>query len=108
MIRFSKLFVLTSILAFSASAYAQDYTLVIKDHAFNPAELSIPADTKVKITVDNQDATPAEFESHDLKREKIIPGKSKAIISIGPLKPGTYKFFEEFHEDTTKGVIVVK
>ena len=56
----------------------------------------------------NEDATPEEFESHDLNREKVIAGKSKGIVVIGPLKPGTYSFVGEFHEDTAKGRIVVK
>ena len=63
---------------------------------------------KVRLLVKNLDATPEEFESHDLKREKVIPGKSEATIIIGPLKPGTYKFVGEFHESTAKGSIIAK
>ena len=74
----------------------------------NPSELQIPAGQKVKLVVDNQDATPEEFESHSLNREKIIPGNSKATIFIGPLKPGTYEFFGEFHQETAQGKIIVK
>jgi hypothetical protein len=58
--------------------------------------------------VENRDSTPEEFESHSLKREKVIPGKSSATILIGPLKAGEYKFVGEFHEATAKGVIVAK
>lgn len=87
---------------------AETYTLVIKDHRFEPAELEVPAGQKIKLVVKNEDPTPEEFESHSLKREKIIPGKSQATLSIGPLKPGTYDFFGEFHEDTAKGQIVAK
>ena len=74
----------------------------------NPSELQIPAGQKVKLVVDNQDSTPEEFESHSLNREKIIPGNSKATIFIGPLKPGTYEFFGEFHQETAQGKIIVK
>lgn len=83
-------------------------TLTIKDHRFSPAEISVPAGSKVKLTIDNQDATPEEFESHDLNREKVIPGRSKAIIWIGPLKQGSYAFVGEYHESTAKGRIIVK
>ena len=60
------------------------------------------------ITVVNNDATSEEFESKTLKVEKVIPGKSKGIVRIGPLKPGRYPFVGEFHEDTAKGQIVAK
>lgn len=92
-----------------ASAAADDsYTLTIKDHRFEPAQLDVPAGKKLKLLVQNLDPTPEEFESHDLKREKIIPGKGQALISIGPLKPGTYKFVGEYHESTAQGRIVAK
>jgi len=74
----------------------------------NPAELEVPAGQKIKLLVDNQDPTPEEFESHSLNREKVIPGNSKAAIFIGPLKPGGYEFFGEFHQATAQGRIVAK
>jgi hypothetical protein len=58
--------------------------------------------------VKNLDPTPEEFESRDLKREKVIPGKGQATIAIGPLKPGTYKFAGEYNEKTAQGQIVAK
>ena len=84
------------------------YTISIKDHRFDPATLEVPAGKKLKLIVKNLDATPEEFESHDLKREKVIAGKSQAIMTIGPLKPGTYKFVGEYHEATAQGRIVAK
>lgn len=93
----------------AASAFAQEtYTIVIKDHRMSPTELEVPAGKKIKLLVDNQDPTPEEFESHSLNREKIIPGNSKATIFIGPLKPGSYEIFGEFHQDTAQGRIVAK
>ena len=58
----------------------------------------------------NQDATPAEFESKPLSREKVIPGKSTGIVNIGPLKAGRYEFVEEYHETEAgaQGTIVVE
>jgi plastocyanin len=93
----------------AAPASAQEtYMIVIKDHRMSPAELEVPAGKKIKLLVDNQDPTPEEFESHSLNREKIIPGNSKATIFIGPLKPGSYEFFGEFHQATAQGRIVAK
>jgi len=98
--------VLTASLApLSVRADEQDYKLTIRNHCFSPAELVIPANKKVKILVDNEDVTPEEFESYELNREKVITGKGKAVIFIGPLKPGAYKYFGEFHKDTAQGII---
>jgi len=92
-------------------AFAADkpeFTLVIKDHRFQPDVLEIPADQKVVVIVDNQDATAEEFESHELNREKVIPGNSKAKIFLGPLSPGEYPFFGEFNAATAQGKLIVK
>lgn len=85
-----------------------DYKLVINAHRFVPAELTIPAGVKIKLTVENQDATPEEFDSHPLNREKTIAGHSTATIYIGPLAPGRYPFTGEFHEATALGVIIAQ
>jgi plastocyanin len=101
--------VLLSFLLLSSGAFAADeMALTIKDHRFTPAELKVPAGKKIKLIVDNQDATPEEFESHDLNREKVIAPKSKATIFIGPLKPGTYKFFGEFNQATAQGAVIAE
>ncbi len=84
------------------------YEIVIKDHKFFPETLTVPAGEKIKLLVDNQDATPEEFESHDFNREKIISGKSKATIFVGPLEPGKYHYFGEFNMDSAKGYIIAK
>ena len=101
---------LLSLAAATAFAAADEFTLTIKDHAFAPKEITLPAGKKVKLLVVNQDATPAEFESKPLGREKVIPGKSTGIINLGPLKPGRYPFVEEYHENdaAAQGVIVVE
>ena len=91
-----------------ALAADPEFRLTIRDHRFEPAELRVPAGRKVKLVIDNQDATPEEFESHDLKREKVIPGKTRLPIFIGPLKPGRYGFVGEFNPNTAKGAIVAE
>ena len=60
------------------------------------------------LSIENRDATAEEFESHALGREKVIAGKSSAVIYIGPLKPGKYPFVGEFNEKTAKGMIVAQ
>ena len=85
-----------------------EFKLTIENHKFTPDTLTVPVGQKVKLVIENKDATAEEFESHALNREKVIAGKSTATIFIGPLKAGEYKFVGEFHEATAKGVIVAK
>jgi plastocyanin len=82
--------------------------LVIKNHRFEPAELKVPSGQRIKLVVHNQDATPEEFESHSLNREKLVPAGSKTTIYIGPLKPGSYAFYGEYNEATAKGAVVAE
>jgi plastocyanin domain-containing protein len=91
-----------------ATSRAQELTVTIKDHKFTPAEIKVPANKRVQLTVVNDDPTPEEFESHAMKVEKVIPGKSKAVVRIGPLKAGRYPFVGEFHEDTAKGTVIAE
>ncbi len=105
-----KLALFASIALISAPAIAEveTYTLTLKDHKFTPDTIEAPADTKFKLLVKNEDKTPAEFESDDFKREKIIKGGAEATINVGPLKAGEYKFFDEFNEKTAQGKLIVK
>ena len=91
-----------------AIAADDSFSLTIKDHRFEPSQLQVPAGKKLKLVVKNLDPTAEEFESHDLKREKIIAGKGQATINIGPLKPGTYRFVGEYHESTAQGQLIAK
>ncbi len=92
----------------SLAAVAQDFNLVIRNHKFEPEEIRVPAGKRVSIYVSNEDATPEEFDSSALKVEKIIPGKSKGLVRIGPLTAGRYEFMGEFHADTAKGVVIAE
>lgn len=104
----NRLLLIFLLLPLAAHAADADYTLVIKDHRFQPAELKVPSGKKIRLALDNQDATPEEFDSHELNREKLIPGHSTATIYIGPLAPGRYPFAGEFHQDTAQGVIIAQ
>jgi hypothetical protein len=83
-----------------------EFTLVIRDHRFEPARLEVPANIRVRLIVNNQDSTPEEFESYELNREKVIPGNTQATIFVGPLEPGEYSFFGEFNIQTAQGVLI--
>lgn len=103
-----KICFLALLLPFRVFAADADYSLVIKDHRFQPAELTVPAGSKIKLLIENRDDTPEEFESHALNREKVIAAHGKATLYIGPLEAGRYPFFGEFNEATAQGVIIAK
>lgn len=84
------------------------FEIAIKNHRFVPDVIEAPAGRKIKLIVHNQDKTIEEFESHDLKREKIVPGGRKINVILAPLKPGKYHFFGEFHEETANGYLIIK
>jgi plastocyanin len=99
---------LAALAAPTAAARAQEFNLVIRNHKFEPEEIRVPAGKRVSLYVTNEDSTPEEFESRALKVEKIIAGKSKALVRIGPLEPGRYEFIGEFNADTAKGVVIAE
>ena len=84
------------------------FVISIKDHVFEPVELELPAGERVKLVFKNLDPTPEEFESDDIGFEKIVLGGTQTSLYVGPLEPGTYNFFGEFHLDTAQGRLIVK
>ena len=95
----------------SFNVFAQDvasFKLTARDGVFEPTVIEVPAGKRFRLEVSNQGKTAMEFESRDLKQEKIIPPGGKATVTINALKAGEYKFFDEFHEKTGQGRIVAK
>lgn len=90
-----------------AAAQEAAFALKLSDHKFEPSTLEVKAGEKIKLTITNDQKQAAEFESHDFNREKIIPAGATVTVVVGPLNPGTYGFFDDFHKDT-KGTIVAK
>jgi len=87
------------------SLAGEPITLTIKDHRFTPEQVTAPAGERFQIEVANQDATPSEFESSELRVEKIVVGGGRISVMAGPLKPGSYKFFDDYHPDTAIGTL---
>lgn len=99
------LFLVSATPAFAQQA--SGIAMVIRDHQFVPGEVAVPAGVKVKVVVRNEQATPAEFESTSLHREKIVAPGAAISVYIGPLDPGRYEFFDDFHP-ATRGYIVAR
>ena len=69
--------------------------------------VQIPAGTKIELVVRNRDSTPSEFESTELHREKVVAAGQQISLFVGPLPPGRYAFFDDFHPQT-RGLLIVK
>lgn len=102
------------LLILATSANAKDDPTTVKEieinllnHKFEPDIIRIDNQQKIRLTIFNKDNTIEEFDSADLKREKIIPAGGHIHIMLAPLKPGRYEFMGEFHHETAKGVIIV-
>lgn len=85
-----------------------EYNLVLEGHRYSPAELVVPPGVRVRLVLENRDATPEEFESYALNREKVVAPSSKVVLYVGPLNPGRYEYFGDFNPDTARGWLVVK
>ena len=97
-----------SLLAIANPANADDSaSLTMTKSGFQPSTVTVKAGVKVKLTVHNAQSDAAEFESAELNREKVIPPGGTVTVYVGPLEPGSYGFFDEFHPAST-GRIVAK
>jgi high-affinity iron transporter len=84
------------------------FLLSFHNHRFVPDHLRVPANVRFKILVTNTDATADEFESTDLNREKLVAPGQTITVFLGPLSPGSYQFYGDFHQDTAQGVLVAQ
>ena len=98
-----------ALLLFAGPALADPPQIAIslKDQQWIPSEVPVPANTKVELLVKNEGTTPAEFESTRLHREKIVTPGRQISVFVGPLAPGSYEFFNDFHPQT-RGHLIVK
>ncbi|MBK6567612.1 cupredoxin domain-containing protein [Candidatus Aalborgicola defluviihabitans] len=103
--------VLSAMLLNSLPAQAQDMptvNLVIRNGHFVPAILEVPANTKFRLVIKNEGPGAEEFESVELRKEKVLAPGVTSFLIFQPLKPGTYKFFGDFHPETAQGQMVAK
>lgn len=79
----------------------------VKDHRFEPAEITAPPGKPIVLKVKNLDATAMEFESATLRVEKVVAANSEGTFNLRPLQVGRYSFMDDFHQQTT-GTLIVK
>jgi cupredoxin-like protein len=83
------------------------FSLTARDGAFDPQTLEVPANTRFRLEIVNASKRPIEFESRDLRLEKVLAPGAKSSLVVNALKPGTYTFFDDFHPDS-KGSVVAR
>lgn len=92
----------------AAGVEMPSFNLLIKDGKFIPNTIEVPANTKFRLLLKNEGPGAEEFESVELRKEKVLAPGASSFLIFQPLKPGTYKFFGDFHPDTAQGQMVAK
>ncbi|MDE2007487.1 MAG: cupredoxin domain-containing protein [Rhodospirillales bacterium] len=90
-----------------ARAARPEFTLALGPAGFTPPELRVPAGERIVLRIRNTGPAPVEFESSDLNRERVIPAGGAIVVYAGPLHPGTYAFFDDFHP-TLRGRLIAE
>jgi hypothetical protein len=83
------------------------YLIEMKDGNLIPDELTVPEKIKFRLVVRNIGAKPAEFESNQLRQEKVLFMGADTSLVIIPLDVGTYDYFDDF-APAIHGKIIVK
>lgn len=109
--RFFLVALFVGVLAATAPGRADEmptFRIEMKDGAITPLRIEVPANTPFKLELHNTGNTPTEFESVELNREKVLAPQSQSFIVFRKLSPGEYTFFDDFHPDAPKALLVVK
>jgi len=104
---------LTVVLVLSAGAASAEgdeptFQIVFKGGAIAPLRLEVPAKTRFRLQIRNEDDAPAEFESVELHKEKVLAPHSETVMVIRTLDAGEYSFFDDFHPNAAPAVLVAK
>lgn len=95
-------------MAGAAQAAEGEIALTIEKNQFQPAEIKVKAGAPFVLVITNKGATAEEFESKELRIEKVIPAGKTVRVRVPALKAGTYGFVGEYHEKTAKGRILAE
>jgi hypothetical protein len=107
----SVVFAAAACFAALAPAQAEDdpvFTIEFHDGKVAPVRLDVPANRRFKIELRNSGVSPAEFESNELHKEKVLAPGTTSVLVFRTLDPGEYTFFDDFHPDAPKAVLVAK
>jgi len=94
-----------------AAALAEEdpvFTIKFADGKIDPPVVEVPANRRFKLILQNEGTTPVEFESNELRREKVLGAGTSSFIIIKRLDPGEYQFFDDFHLDTAPAKLIAR
>ncbi len=92
----------------AVAAADPEIAVIIENNRFQPEEIKVKAGAPFLLVITNKDKGPEEFESKDLRIEKVIPAGKTVRVRVPTLKAGTYGFVGEYHQKTAKGRIVAE
>ena len=84
------------------------FSIEFNDGKVAPLRIEVPANKRFKLELRNAGTTPAEFESNELHKEKVLAPGTTSFLVFRTLDRGEYPFFDDFHPDAPKAVIVAK
>ncbi|MGD0290868.1 MAG: cupredoxin domain-containing protein [Candidatus Binataceae bacterium] len=90
-------------------AFAADASEIrFENHRFTPQSLTVSAGQPLTIKVINASNETIEFESFKLNREVAMTPGETITVRLPALSPGSYDFYDDFHQDVPEGSIVAK
>jgi hypothetical protein len=108
LIRWLAVLLMGSALGLAQADDMPTYRLTAREGRFEPVELVVPQGVKFRLEITNAGRDPVEFESLELRKEKVLaPGVTSSLV-FRPLDAGRYRFFDDFHQTTGQGAIVAR
>jgi hypothetical protein len=95
---------------FPAGARGDDTVIELRfeNRSFMPQTITVPANQPVTLRITNASKEAIEFESFKLNREKVVGPGETIIVRLPALRPGSYDFYDDFHQDVPAGSIIAK
>jgi len=95
---------------FSVTARGEDKVVELRfeNRRFTPQTITVPANQSLTLRITNASKEPIEFESFKLNREKVVGPGETVTVRLPGLRPGSYDFYDDFHQDVPAGSIIAK
>ena len=102
--------IVLTVVALAAGTRAEDnvFELRYENRRFTPQTITVPANRPFRIKVINASKETVEFESFKLNRERVVGPGETIIVNVPALSPGSYDFYDDFHDDVPEGAIIAK
>lgn len=84
------------------------FRIEIKNGVITPLAVEVPANTRIRLELSNTGTSAVEFESVQLKKEKLIASGNSTVMVIRSLDPGSYDFFDDFHIDMPHAKLIAR